>query len=319
MTEPAGVLDHDAPEGSGGTHSLNAGRAAGALVGAAMLAGLPRDGAPPGPVSRLPALIALLAEHLRQRRDRVDPFDDLVYAHEVADAVRTRAHLDWPEQDHAFASNLDGEPAGSPGWDEASAAARCVAVGLLPATTAAGAAALARRTAGVTHSAAAAQSAAAVHAVAVQHLVRGGDASADVLLPAVRSVVDDELGVRLALVGDLVQGEDLDASDTGSLRLGGFPWIRASLATQEWVGTASAEAVPAAMYAFLRHPDDWRRARRTALALVDPEESSTAAVRVLGALVGALVGAHVGARSLDLGSGGAVPRLVVLGEQLVAG
>lgn len=102
----------------------------------------------------------------------------------VAEAVPGRPHLDWPEQDLAFAMRQATGPEHptDDGFD-ASAAARSTAVGLLPTLTVEQVAELARRSARVAHGSEGAQAAAALHAAAVMHVVRGLDPTPELLLP----------------------------------------------------------------------------------------------------------------------------------------
>jgi hypothetical protein len=295
----------------------DADRAAGALIGSALLAAFPeqRDGETTL-TTRLPTLTRLLAQWLLGASP-AGPLDTRPLAAAIAETVRARPDLDWPLPDVVFAQKYtSGVAAAAGAWEDASAAARSMPVALLPAVWPAEVGELARRTAAVTHACLSVQEAAAVHAVGVMHLVRGGAATPEALLPAVCAVAGDELTLPLAVVADLLSPGDGD-EDASGLRVGGSWWARAMLGSTEWVTATALDAIPTALYAFLLHPTDCTRARDTAL-LLSPDAASADSMRTLGALVGALVGAHVGARRLSLGYRDCVPELVQLAGRLVS-
>jgi poly(ADP-ribose) glycohydrolase ARH3 len=163
--------------------------------------------------------------------------------------------------------------AGQGSWGNG-AAMRVAPIGISAAGDPDTAADLARRTARLTHTHPLGVAGAAVQAAAIAVLV---DQPPDEIVDAPRLIAtlcriaaEDELGAALDAAGELAGG--------------GTP---GKIARTLGTGVAAVEAVPAALCAFLRHPDSFADAVRLAIGLGGDTDT-------IAAMTGALAGARLG-------------------------
>ncbi len=176
---------------------------------------------------------------------------------------------------HAAGAQFDGQGSFGDG-----AAMRIAPAALCAAGDPALAAHLARRSAVVTHTHPLAVDGAAVQAVAVATALAHsskGNIDPFAFLTEVRAVADQELlAQRLDLVALLLEDGDV-ANEDGKLG----------------TGIEAHEAVPAAIYCFLCHPDSFRDTIRLAIGLGGDTDT-------IAAMAGAIAGACLGERAIPV-------------------
>lgn len=160
-------------------------------------------------------------------------------------------------------------------------AMRAVPAGLLRYRNIHGAADMARRCAAITHTHELGLQGSALQAAAVAHLVTSAGSpqrgNASLLLAAVRRVAPaPEFQRQLALVAELAADPSVAPRD---------------IAKQVGNGVAATEAVPAALWAFLRHGRSYPETVRAAVLMGGDTDT-------IASMAGALAGAHLGCAAI---------------------
>jgi ADP-ribosylglycohydrolase len=241
----------------------------------------------PPPASPAATQLLILAEHLAQHTGRVQ--DDALVAELAREWPTDRADLSGSGTARVLAAVRRGAR-----WSQVApsvhdgqgshgsvAAVRAGAVGLLPGAPLGTVTALARRSAGVTHSHPLARDGAAAAAAAVALAVRGRP-----LAPA------DKYRFLEQLVAQMRTAEFRAALGTVQ-RLVRHRSAPAETAATVGTGRAALRTVPAALTAFLRHPDDPVAAVRYALMMGGQ-------TRAVATIVGAVCGARHPEHSLTV-------------------